>query len=223
MLKKEIIPFIMKLWDYHNLTSTLKNADYIVGLGSYDVKVAKRCAQLYHKKLAPFIIFSGKNGNWTKGKWSDTEAATFKAHAISYDIPEKEILLEENSTNLGENIKYVKGLLSTRNPLLKRIIIVTKPNTQRRALATAQKVWPEIECMVTSPEVNFNEQIKSHLCSFEILTNEMVGDVQRIYLYSSMGFQVHQHIPKEIWDAYSTLVGLGFDKHLIQPWDFQLP
>ncbi len=77
--------------------------------------------------------------------------------------------------------------------------------------------------MVTSTGVGFNEQITNHMCSLEMLINEMVGDVQRIHLYPGMGFQVYQHIPEKVWRACSTLINLGFDKHLIKHWDFQLP
>jgi len=44
--------------------------------------------------------------------------------------------------------------------------------------------------------------------------NVMVGDLQRIKMYPEKGFQVHQDIPKEVWDAYLKLVEMGYTKHL---------
>ena len=48
-----------QIWDYHRLNLPLEKADFIVGLGSYDLRVAERCADLYADNWAPFIIFSG--------------------------------------------------------------------------------------------------------------------------------------------------------------------
>jgi hypothetical protein len=57
------------LWDYHYLKGPLEKPDCIVGLGSYDLRVAERCADLYFDQSAPLVIFSGYLGNWTKRYW----------------------------------------------------------------------------------------------------------------------------------------------------------
>ena len=43
----------------------------------------------------------------------------------------------------------------------------------------------------------------------------MVGDLQRIRLYPSKGFQISQDIPNEVWEAFEALVHEGYDKYLI--------
>jgi hypothetical protein len=43
----------------------------------------------------------------------------------------------------------------------------------------------------------------------------MVGDLQRIRLYPEKGFQIHQDIPDDVWDAYEELVKAGYTKYLI--------
>jgi len=50
----------------------------------------------------------------------------------------------------------------------------------------------------------------------EKVINIMAGDLQRIKLYPSKGFQIHQEIPAPVWNAYEKLLSLGFDKHLIR-------
>lgn len=50
----------------------------------------------------------------------------------------------------------------------------------------------------------------------ERVINIMVGDLQRIQVYAEKGFQIHQHIPNEIWNAYERLVSIGFDRQLIK-------
>ena len=42
----------------------------------------------------------------------------------------------------------------------------------------------------------------------------IVGDFQRIELYAKLGYQLPQYIPPEAWEAYHTLVAMGFDKQL---------
>lgn len=57
------------LWDYNNLNQPIKNADCILVLGSNDIRVAQRGAELFLQAYAPFIVFSGKVGNFTEGLW----------------------------------------------------------------------------------------------------------------------------------------------------------
>ena len=35
------------LWNYHNLNQKIKKCDLILGFGSHDLNVAKRCAELF--------------------------------------------------------------------------------------------------------------------------------------------------------------------------------
>jgi hypothetical protein len=42
----------------------------------------------------------------------------------------------------------------------------------------------------------------------------MVGDLQRIRNYPDRGFQIHQDIPENVWQAYEALVLAGYDKYL---------
>lgn len=44
----------------------------------------------------------------------------------------------------------------------------------------------------------------------------MTGDLQRIKLYPARGFQIHQDIPVEVWDAYEKLIDAGFNEHMVK-------
>lgn len=204
-----------KLWDYHYINDDLERADCILGLGSYDLRVATRCADLYLKNLAPFIIFSGGLGNWTKGLWDKPEAEIFKEHILSSGISASAIRTESKSTNISENIKFSRQLISELKLNPKKIILVTKPNTTRRAYATFKKVWPEVDLIVTSPVLQFNTQPGMYVTKYNLI-NEMVGDLQRIKVYSELGYQIPQQIPNDVWLAYEQLVALKYDKHLIK-------
>ena len=85
---------------------------------------------------------------------------------------------------------------------------------ERRSFATFKTHWPEKNIIVTSPQITF-ENYPTDIITIEKVINIMTGDLQRIKIYPSKGFQIYQPIPTEIWDAFERLVELGFDQHLI--------
>ncbi|KTC86095.1 hypothetical protein Ldro_2420 [Legionella drozanskii LLAP-1] len=188
-------------------------ADCIIGLGSYDLSVVDRCVELYRNKLAPKLLFCGKFGNWTKGLWEKTEAETFANRAIEMGVPPEDILIEKESTNTGENIKFSRAILAAEANNTKKIVIIAKPNSERRAYATCKKVWPAVELVVSSTRKNLEQLPPVQL---ENLTHEMVGDLQRIIHYPELGYQIPQNIPDEVMYAYNSLIELGYTGHLMK-------
>jgi uncharacterized SAM-binding protein YcdF (DUF218 family) len=207
-----------KLWHYHQMNHQLEPADAILVLCSHDKKVAERGAHLFLEGWAPLLIFSGGLGAITKSIWSEPEADQFAAIAIRLGVPQEKILVENQSTNTGENILFTKRMLAQRQIDPRRFILVQKPYMERRSFATFRKHWPEKELLVTSPQVSFDEYLKNYVNS-ELSTDDvisiMVGDLQRIKLYADKGFQIPQGIPDEIWSAYEELIRAGYDRHLI--------
>jgi uncharacterized SAM-binding protein YcdF (DUF218 family) len=156
------------------------------------------------------VLFTGKSGNWTGGLYDGTEADAFAARARELSVPEASITIEPRATNIGENIRFSRAMTGID---VRRIIIVTKPQTQRRAYATARAQWPEVEVLVTAPPTRFEDQpIEAY--PLEMFVNEMVGDVQRIRDYPSKGFQIAQSIPASVADAFDFLVKEGYHHHL---------
>ena len=70
------------IWDYHHISDQLKKSNLILGLGSYDTRVANHCAGLLADDWAPLCVFSGAEGNFTRGKWNRSEAQMFADVAI---------------------------------------------------------------------------------------------------------------------------------------------
>ena len=202
-----------KLWEYHKVADPFEKADLIIGLGSYDLKTAIHCAELLKNQVAPLVIFTGKKGNWTEGRWDKSEAETFRDFAVEYGANACQILIEPNSTNIGENIAFAKKTL--KGHPIKKTIIVTKPNTLRRALATAAIQWPDATHSTDCVQTEMVDQV-SERHQIEDLINEMVGDVQRIIEYPKLGYQIEQAIPDAVMEAYLTLISLGYNKHLMQ-------
>ncbi|MFZ2101123.1 MAG: YdcF family protein [Oricola sp.] len=197
------------LWDYHCIYEPPREADAIVGLGSYDLRVADWCAELYEAGFAPVILFTGGTGNWTSGLYPSSEAAAFRDRAQERGVRPDAIVLEERATNIGENMRYSRAIL----PLARTVILVTKPQTQRRCLATAQMQWPEIDAVVTAPLHGLADQPTPHH-TMEDLICEMVGDMWRMTDYAARGFQSEQPIPDDAQRAYDYLVGRGYTRHI---------
>ena len=217
---KEIVKKLaQKIWDYHHLNQDLEKADLILVLGSHDIRVAQRGVELFLDGYAPLILFSGGFGVYTKKLWQETEADKFAKIAIKMGVPKDNVLIENKSTNTGENIKFSYQLLEEKNITAQSIILVQKPYMERRTYATFKKQWPkqEVKIMVTSPQISFEDYPKENgFNTFDMVVNVMVGDLQRIKLYPQKGFQIPQDIPNDVWEAGEKLIKLGYNKHLIK-------
>jgi uncharacterized SAM-binding protein YcdF (DUF218 family) len=198
------------LWNFHLIYNKLSPADLIVGLGSYDLRVADHCARLLGEGFADRILFTGKSGNWTGGLYQTSEAEAFATRAMELGVSTEAILIEPKATNIGENIRYARNIAGDA---VKRIIIVTKPQTQRRAFATVRAQWPNVEAMVTAPPTSFEQQ-PTNAYPLDNFINEMVGDVQRLIDYPAKGYQIPQSIPAHVADAFDFLVKAGYHNHL---------
>jgi uncharacterized SAM-binding protein YcdF (DUF218 family) len=207
-----------KLWRYHQLNHQVTSADVILVLCSHDKAVAERGAQLFLEGRAPLLIFAGGLGSITSRLWRKPEADQFAEIAIEMGVPRESILIENRSTNTGENILFTKQLLAEKHIDPRTFILVQKPYMERRSYATFRKRWPDKEVLVTSPQASLEEYLRRYsndALSSDDVVSIMVGDLQRIRLYPARGFQIPQDIPDEIWDAFEELVTAGYDKHLI--------
>jgi uncharacterized SAM-binding protein YcdF (DUF218 family) len=207
-----------KIWHYHRMNHQLQKSDAILVLCSHDKKVAERGAQLFLGEWASLLIFSGGLGSITNNIWREPEADQFAQIAVKMGVPKESILIENKSTNTGENILFTKQLLAESELNPQKFIVVQKPYMERRSYAAFKKLWSEKEVLVTSPQVSFDEYLKRYVnaeLSNEDVISIMVGDLQRIKLYAEKGFQIHQEIPPDVWLAYQELVKSGYNERLI--------
>ena len=215
MINEETLRLAKKLWNYHHVNHTVEKAEFILVLGSHDLRVADRATELYFEGWAPRIIFSGGLGNFTKEMWTETEADKFAAIAIKMGVPKESILVENKSTNTGENILFTQQLFAQKNLDPQSFIVVQKPYMERRSYATFKKHWPDKKLIVTSPQISFEDYPTKEI-PLERVINIMVGDLQRIIIYPAKGFQVYQEVPPDVRDAYEQLIALGFNKHMMR-------
>lgn len=206
------------LWHYHKLNHALSPADVILVLCSHDTAVAERGAQLFLDGWAPLLIFSGGLGTITRHLWSEPEADRFASIAVAMGVPPERILIENRSTNTGENVLFTRQLLDDRQLSPQRFILVQKPYMERRSYATFKQRWPEKDVVVTSPQVSFDEYVNRYsnkALSSDDVVAIMVGDLQRIRVYAERGFQIPQDVPDDVWQAFEELVRAGYSKFLV--------
>jgi sugar (pentulose or hexulose) kinase len=206
------------LWQYHQLGHELSPADAILVLCSHDMAVAEHGARLFLDGWAPLLIYSGGLGSITTQLWTEPEADRFAAVAVSLGVPRERILIENRSTNTGENVTFTKQLLAERGIDPQTFIVVQKPYMERRAYATFRSRWPEKKLVVTSPQILFDDYLERY--SHESLSQDdvvaiIVGDLQRIKVYGDRGWQIPQEIPNDVWQAYLELVAAGYDSRLL--------
>ena len=208
-----------KLWKYHQLGHALAKSDAILVLCSHDTAVAERGAELFLGGWAPLLIFAGGLGAITRRLWDEPEADQFARIAIAMGVPQDRIVVENASTNTGENILFTKRLLAVKGLDPQTFIVVQKPYMERRSFATFRKLWPEKRLVVTSPRVTLDEYLdrySNEALSTADVVSIMVGDLQRVKLYGENGFQIPQEIPADVWEAFEALVAAGYDSRLVR-------
>jgi len=200
------------IWDFHQMHHELQTADMIWVLGSHDLRVADRAAELWHKGLAPIVVMSGGFGNFTEGVFAKSEAELFADRAVELGVPEDAILIEGESTNTGENVSFTRDLLEKANLIVRTAIAIQKPYMERRTYGTIAKQWEELDFKVTSPQLSYEEYCNEEIPAEKVISI-MVGDLQRIMEYPKRGFMIEQVVPEEVIGALDLLIEKGYTEH----------
>ncbi|XP_060078044.1 uncharacterized protein SCO4629-like [Ylistrum balloti] len=203
------------IWDYMKLNHTLNKSDIILVLGNHDKRTADYASDLYLNGNADWLMFSGKVGVLTQGKWRKTEAEIFRDIALSKGVPKDRILLELQATNTGENVTFSYDVLEANNLLdsLRSMILVQMPHMERRVYATFMKQWPgdptKINLTVASPPIPLCKYPNPDVGSLKFVITVMMGCLYRIKVYPDAGYQIYQYIPGDVWDSYLRLLRSG--------------
>lgn len=200
------------LWNFMSMNHNVETSDCIFVLCSNDTRVAEYAADLYHQKVAPYIVFSGGVGRFTEGNFECSEAETFAAIARDCGVPDSDILIEKHATNTGENVRFTYDLLTKRGLSPKRLTLVQKPFMEKRTYATFSKQWPEqaAEIRVTSQWQSWVDYFNEEL-PLDMVLGALVADFERIKTYPAQGFQIEMPIPDDVNHAYKVLKKLGLE------------
>lgn len=201
------------------INQKLEKCDLIIGCGCANLEIPIKCADLLKKGYASKILFVGGLGKITKGKFNKTEAQIYKEITIENGVNEQDIIIENQSTNTGDNFRFGLKILNDNNIKCDKILIVHKPFYERRTLSTAKAILKNKQLIITSFDYTIDEYI-TYLDnqSYEKIYNEIsviVGDIQRLIIYPQFGWQIENEIPKEVIKSYYYLKEIGFSKFVL--------
>ncbi|MFJ4409917.1 YdcF family protein [Streptomyces sp. NPDC088910] len=201
------------MWDFHLLRHEPRPCDAAIGLGSHDLGVATRAAELYGEGLFPVVVFSGGNSPTTVARFPRGEAVHYREHAVGLGVPDDAILVEPRAGNTGQNITFSREVLAAAGFSPKTVLLICKPYAERRSYATTRKLWPEVDVLCASERLEFDDYLKS-IGDDKLVVDMIVGDLQRVIEYPKLGFAVAQHVPRNVRAAYERLIAAGFVSRL---------
>ncbi|MFC8874460.1 YdcF family protein [Streptomyces ardesiacus] len=203
-----------RLWEYHQMGHTLRPCSVAIGLGSHDLGVADTAAELYERGMAPLIVFTGATSPTTRERMPRGEAVHYRERALELGVPSSAVLVEPRARNTGDNIRFSRELLSEAGVDVSSVLLISKPYEERRAYATARKLWPEVEIVSASSPMTLNEYVDS-IGDARMVIDMLVGALQRLLVYPEQGFLISQPVPADVIEAYERLCQAGFTSRLL--------
>ncbi|MFE6467955.1 YdcF family protein [Streptomyces rochei] len=202
------------VWDYHQMGHTPRPCSVAIGLGSHDLGVADTAVSLYKRGMAPLLLFTGATSPTTRERMPRGEAVHYKERALELGVPSTAILVEPRARNTGENIRFSRELLEKEGAEVSSVLLISKPYEERRAYATARKLWPAVDVVSASAPMTLDEYVDS-IGDARLVIDMLVGALQRLMIYPEQGFMISQPVPSEVLDAYERLRQAGFTSRLL--------
>jgi hypothetical protein len=183
-------------------------ADLIIGFGHFDPAIPRRCSELFVAGVASRILFTGGVGAGS-ADLDMPEARFFRETARAHypQIPDSAFLLEQSSTNTGENVTFSLAMLAAHEPLLRpghelrSAVIVANPYRQRRVWLTCRKQMGDVGLHNAPPVSSFEQQAELFRAKGQDITGLLVGEVERLVRYGELGYMIACLPPPEIEKA----------------------
>ncbi|MFJ9858733.1 YdcF family protein [Streptomyces albogriseolus] len=201
------------VWDYHQMGHTPRPCSVAIGLGSHDLGVADTAVDLYKRGMAPLLVFTGATSPTTQERMPRGEAVHYRERALELGVPSEAILVEPHARNTGENIRFSRKLLEESGVEVSSVLLISKPYEERRAYATARKLWPGVEVVSASTPMTFAEYVDS-IGDARLVIDMLVGALQRLMIYPDQGFMIRQPVPGHVAEAYERLCQAGYTSRL---------
>ncbi|MFC9282991.1 YdcF family protein [Streptomyces collinus] len=203
-----------RLWDYHQMGHPLRPCSVAIGLGSHDLGVAETAVDLYKRGMAPLLVFTGATSPTTRERMPRGEAVHYRERALELGVPNSAVLVEPRARNTGENIRFSRELLQAAGIDVSSVLLISKPYEERRAYATARKLWPAVEIVSASSPMTLDDYVDS-IGDARLVIDMLVGALQRLLIYPAQGFMISQAVPDDVLHAYDRLCHEGFTSRLL--------
>jgi len=184
-------------FDFLFLKDKLVPSDIIIGFGCFDLKIARHCAGLLKDGYAPLLAFTGGMGAGTMDL-GEPEAIAFARVAEHLGVPKAKMIIESQSTNTPENVKFLKAILDEKRIHVRKAIISASPYRQRRVWLTCRKILPDIEFINSPPESDYCTEKELYSSKGQDFDNLLKGEIERIIRYGKMGHIITEDIPRNL-------------------------
>jgi hypothetical protein len=206
-----------QLWDYLRLGVPVQLAECLLVFGGHDLGVAERAAELYLNGIASLIVVSGGSRAVPDGSEFSTEAEAIADVLYRRNVPKDVIALDRLASNTSENFWLSAELLRDRGHDPQTFLVVQKPYTERRTLATARKRWPSKHVAVTSQRIGFDKYCAGDISVSRILSM-LAGEALRLEAYAaSRLIDLDEPVPAYLLTAARALQTAGFSSRAVQP------
>ena len=175
---------IKKITEYIFLESNPQKSDIALVFGTRHQEAINRVYELYQNKFINKILVSG-GINRVTGK---NEAFEICRKLMNLGIEQRDIVLEDQSTNSLENVLFSKKVIDEKFGFnnIKKIIAVVKHYHSRRALMTLKKYFPKtIKLIPVTYEIyGFT---KDNWSANEIGREKVISEWKKIRIYLNKG------------------------------------
>ncbi len=184
----------------------LEAADVIIGFGHFDQRIARQCGALWRRNLAPRIIFTGGIGAGS-ADLGEPEAEAF-AQTLLAEFPEfplTDLLIEPDSTNTGDNVRFTLDRLTEAGWSIRSAILVATPFRQRRVNQTWAKVAAPFSHQSAPPTSDLATDTALFATKGEDLIDQFRGEIHRLRTYPTKRWISPIDIPDHVTAAVQSL------------------
>lgn len=179
--------------------------DAVIGFGMFDLGLPRFCGDLYERGLAPLVVFTGGIGAGT-GNLGGPEADAWRRELQRSHpaIPDAAVIVENRSTNTGENVAFTTTLLERDYPDrafgrgLRRVLIVASPTRLRRVWLTLRRQQPALSIARCLPPVDIDLDRARYEAQGIDYVSHVLGELDRIVDYPARGWTLAEPLPEPI-------------------------
>ena len=199
-----------------SVQDSIDKPDCFVICGSNDLYVPLYAASLISYYNPSLVICSGGVAHTADGlhtNWNEPESTVF-TRLIKAACPRNAVVLEDKdalntSDNIRNAIKITDGFR-----LFRDVCFIHKPFMTRRLRLTVEKQFPALSCRIIGSTISFDDYAKT-VRDVDNLINIIVGDMDRIMKYPSLGYTERIDINSDVAVAFEYLVNNGYNRHTL--------
>lgn len=213
MYTNNILEHAKTIFDFLYLRDAeLHPVDIIIGFGHFDMRIPRKCGQLYEEGYSRRILFTGGRGAGT-ADLPEAEGVEFERELLRKypKIPSQCIIVESESTNTGENISFSERILESNDREfcfikgIDKAIAVACPYRQLRVKLCMNKLFPGVELLNAPPDTTFEYEMELYKSKNQNFILLLAGEMERILTYPKKGFILQTNIPEPVYASYHIL------------------